>query len=401
MSLINKVLKEIENRQQNTSTANKETITLGLNSLPNKYNIKLISLITGIIVLSLGLVFITIQKFHKIQQKAPSAKIAPTNTLVSKNPYQTNATNLPVKLENIALNVEKNKTTINFFLNQSTLYFLAHDDTERHLSLTLSNTKLLKQPAINLANTVIREIKPVQSGNNTVVNIDVASDTQIIGLQMITQPKPELQLTLLNSNTPTGVIHKTNHPFSKEEISEQYYQKATALISEEKNDSAIDTLYKAVSNNPNNKKAREALVSLLVKNGDLTSANEMLQPGLKANPEYSPFTELQAYIYMEKNQKEKAIKSLEANPPPIESDTSYFGFLANLYQQTGQYMSAARLYDQLTKIEPTRGIWWVGLGISLESAQKINAANEAYQNALATSDLTTDLKIFVENKIKG
>lgn len=400
MSLINKVLQEIENRQQNAGTAEKETIILNLNSVPQKYNIKFISLVTAVIVFTFGLIFSATHKFHKNHQKIPEAQITTANA-INKNPYQANAVNLPVKLENISLNVEKNKTTINFFLNQNTLYYLAHDDTERHLSLTLSNTKLLKQPIINLDNTVIKEIKPVQSGNNTVINLDVVNGTQIIGLQMITQPKPELQLTLLNSNTPTGVIHKTTHPFSKEEISAQYYQKALSLISEGKNDAAMDLLDRAISNDPSNKKARESLVSLLIKNGSITTANEILQPGLRANPEYSPFTELQAYIYMEKGQRAKAIKILETNPPPIESDTSYFGFLANLYQQSGEYMLAARLYDQLTKVEPTRGIWWVGLGISLESAQKINAANEAFQNALATSDLSTDLKLFVENKIKG
>jgi MSHA biogenesis protein MshN len=63
-------------------------------------------------------------------------------------------------------------------------------------------------------------------------------------------------------------------------------------------------------------------------------------------------------------------------------------------------MQAAALYDQLTKLEPQKPVWWLGLGIALESAGKNNAAQEAYSRASNNSDVLPELKTFLNNKIK-
>ena len=58
------------------------------------------------------------------------------------------------------------------------------------------------------------------------------------------------------------------------------------------------------------------------------------------------------------------------------------------------------IYNQMTKILPHDSRWWVGLGMSLESAQKVNAALEAYRRASEISNIPPELREFISNKIR-
>ena len=85
--------------------------------------------------------------------------------------------------------------------------------------------------------------------------------------------------------------------------------------------------------------------------------------------------------------------------PTIAKDPEYHAFLAGLYEQNGQPLLAARVYNQLVHLVPTQGVWWMGLGISLEQLNKSNEALIAYNSALKTRALNPELQAYVDSRI--
>jgi MSHA biogenesis protein MshN len=51
------------------------------------------------------------------------------------------------------------------------------------------------------------------------------------------------------------------------------------------------------------------------------------------------------------------------------------------------------------RLNPQNGIWWMGLGISLEAQQRRDDAMVAFQRAKASGSLSGELPAFVDKKL--
>ena len=57
-------------------------------------------------------------------------------------------------------------------------------------------------------------------------------------------------------------------------------------------------------------------------------------------------------------------------------------------------------YQATVRLSPQTGIWWMGLGLSLEADGRTAEAREAYQKARASGTLSPELAAFVEQKLR-
>ncbi len=78
----------------------------------------------------------------------------------------------------------------------------------------------------------------------------------------------------------------------------------------------------------------------------------------------------------------------------------YQAFLAALLQRDSRNKEAAELYLQALQKSPQTGIWWMGLGISLQAESRVPEAQEAFSRAKASNSLSPELLAFVESKLK-
>ena len=75
--------------------------------------------------------------------------------------------------------------------------------------------------------------------------------------------------------------------------------------------------------------------------------------------------------------------------------------LAAVYQKADQFQQAADIYSQLVTLQPRSGIFWMGLGISLEGYGQSKEALDAYQYAIKNGGLKPDLVNYISSRISA
>ncbi len=156
----------------------------------------------------------------------------------------------------------------------------------------------------------------------------------------------------------------------------------------------------ALDGNPHNGAAREALAELYARNGLKPEAETLLRAGLALGGANQPaFAKLYASLLARQGAASQAIRMLRAHEPHMRTDPEYYALLAGLLQHSGDYAAAAELYRRLVALDPAQGVWWAGLGISLEQTGKPDAALHAYLQARAAGGLSDAVAQYVQNRI--
>lgn len=257
------------------------------------------------------------------------------------------------------------------------------------------HTKLEKQPATSMPlskpQAKSKPMLPESNSNNAAVKqAPVAS-----------MPKMHAPATEALSLPAHHVMHyvKQEVPLTQAQKISALYQKAQTELDNSNDVAAIAQLRLILQRQPTELHARELLASVLLSDNESSQANDVINVGLKRMPHYAPFTNIKARILMQQGQYAQAIGVLNQASPEIASNPDYYALLAALYQQSSKYMMAAQLYHQLVHVDPANGIWWMGLGVALEAAEKNNAALEAFEHALKGVGLTPATKAYVQQQV--
>lgn len=196
-------------------------------------------------------------------------------------------------------------------------------------------------------------------------------------------------------------IEKTVVPYSPEEVAENAYQEAARLRRQGDAAGAERQLRTLLATEPKHVKARELLSGLQIENGRVLDAQETLEQSVALLPAHLGFRYLLARLYLERGELVLAVNVLEAARRPGLSDPELSAFLAAVYQRAGRHADAVRSYQDALTARPLEGRWWVGLGISLETQKDNDAARIAYRNGLDTGRLTSNLVQYAEARVKA
>lgn len=209
------------------------------------------------------------------------------------------------------------------------------------------------------------------------------------------------------NSTPVRNIEKQNSTLSKvrrqAEPAEQaanLFVRASDLLKSRQPGEAEKVLQKVLSLDAGHSRARELLASLLFQDTQHIAAAEVLEAGIRQQPGYIPFNLLLARVRMEQGRDTDAIIVLESQKPLARAYSDYYALLAALYQRVARHADAAKIYRGLVDVFPGRAVWWMGLGISMQSLDKTAEALTAYQRALKSHGLQPELKKFVQQRIR-
>lgn len=198
-------------------------------------------------------------------------------------------------------------------------------------------------------------------------------------------------------NTDTTVMHKTLRIPSPHEQAAQHYNNAQQSLAANNLMQAESALRAALAADPGHSKSSETLATLLLQQGQRDAAGQILSAALKQSPVQPRLAMLQARLLAEAGRDTEAVSILQT--AQSSGDADYQALLGALQQRLGNDIQAADAYRLALTSAPQRGIWWLGLAISLERSQQSVQALTAYRNALSDTALETQVSDYVRARI--
>ncbi len=382
MSLINQMLRDLDQRQATGAThnAHKNQPSLTIPFIPPRPQakaplLKIAFYFITIILLGIASYFSYLSYNYKstLQQANNNANLMGENNIISNNvaAIKTNTTSL--------VNKSTKKTSQQEIIQKTSL-----------------NTAINTDPVVAANKVAANEATVTKVTNNHEPGLYKATNQPTINNTI----KKPVQAVKIVHDHDTNRIQKQSLQLKPEQKSELAYQKGYQFLQQNKIYSAEDKLLLALEYNKKHIKAREVLVSLYLKTGRKIEARETLKQGILYLPRYSNFTKLYARLLIDNKQISKAVRVLLQHKPAITGDLNYYALLAASYQRNNNHAAAAKTYVELLKLKPREGIWWVGMAISLEALGKNKQALDAYEKARQTGTLNTRVSNYSTQRLK-
>jgi MSHA biogenesis protein MshN len=180
---------------------------------------------------------------------------------------------------------------------------------------------------------------------------------------------------------------------------ENEYRRASGLAVQGKSTEAMTALEQSLQLDPRHVAARQMLASMLVEAGRSDEALSQLKAGLALDQTQPSLAMALARLQVEKGDAKGALQTLQGGLPYAVEFGDYHAFLAALLQRQERHKEAVDEYGAALKLVPQNGLWWMGIGISLQADNRMKEAREAYDRAKTSNTLPPDLLAFVDQKL--
>ncbi len=195
-------------------------------------------------------------------------------------------------------------------------------------------------------------------------------------------------------------VHKQPHSSTPAQQAQAEFRRAVQLLNQGRVSEAERALAGALSIDPSQASARQALISLLVDQRRLNEAQRLLQEGLALDPAQVQFATVLARIYVERNDYDKALGVLRGCKGDVSRDADYNSLLGAVLQHMSRPGEAADAYRAALRAAPQTGTAWIGLGLSLAALDHRPEAAEAFRRAVATGSLSQEVRDYAEQQLR-
>ena len=148
---------------------------------------------------------------------------------------------------------------------------------------------------------------------------------------------------------------------------------------------------------PGNADACRLLTVVYLEDGRADLAAETIEAGLKLHDKDQNLLRLYVQALVKQKKYSQAIvvmgRRIELTSPED------LGYMAGLYQKNNDHIEAVKYYAQALQLVPSKSVWWLGQGISLEILKQYKEAIQSYQKSVSTGELSTNLMEYAINRM--
>lgn len=241
-----------------------------------------------------------------------------------------------------------------------------------------------------------RETVAVASEENTAAdtlesnqNVSPESDTQLAEGEPAQAAVAQNAVNL--GESPAEEV-KNVSALSPEEQDVRAVQKALQFIAENKTTEAYAALEQEIIDNRYAHQTRETYAKLLLNEGNLLGAFELIEAGLDLSPNHRGFKKVKARLLISQGKLNDAVNLLLSRAPPVDTDLEYHEILATAQLASRDYEGALISYSGLVRQDQSQGRWWYGFAASQDSLGNLNAARQGYSRAVSLSNLSANLR---------
>lgn len=251
-----------------------------------------------------------------------------------------------------------------------------------------------------------RAIIPVQTFESGLVKFQIVLSRHGSNLATgnIKQPLREVRPPAAEgAKTPVADKPQAEAPLkttSPRQMAQFHYRKALTLLQEGRAAETQENLENALTTDPGHASARELLAIILIEAGKPQQAEDLLQKGLTGAQEQNRLAMLLARLKMSQGNLKGALEVLSQSQQYAVDNASYQAMMAAVLQRNGQHEDAIGRYRSALRREPDNAPWLVGLGISLQAANKPSEAADAFARARQTGKLDPVLEAFAKQRLK-
>lgn len=150
---------------------------------------------------------------------------------------------------------------------------------------------------------------------------------------------------------------------------------------------------------PDNINARKKLAALLFSQKHQRQASSVLEQGLKIHPDNPELRLMLARLRYQQGQPAEALLLLQQRSPAVTRWPKYIGFRAALAEQAQKFELAAQDYHALLSADASNPRWWLGYAVSQDRLKNVKPAYDAYRHVLDDSSMNPEVLDFVHMRL--
>lgn len=176
------------------------------------------------------------------------------------------------------------------------------------------------------------------------------------------------------------------------------YRQAVATAQAGQRQSALRLAHESITLDPLHAAARQLVAVLEHEQGDTDRATGVLRDGLAIDARQSTLALLLARLLVTQGSADAALAVLDKHGV-VGSEAD--GLRAGVWAQQGEFKTALLAYESALRQQPGNAIWWLGLGVALESDGQAQRARQAYGRAQSLGLLRDDLAVYVDQRLRA
>lgn len=178
------------------------------------------------------------------------------------------------------------------------------------------------------------------------------------------------------------------------------FRRAENALAAGRSAEAVEGLKAALKQDPTYVQARQILLRQLLDMRKIEEAMTVLQDGLEQQPAQTGWAMSLARLQLEQHDVAAADRTLAKSQLYAEANADYAGFQGHLKSRLGANRAAVTNYQRATRLAPSEGRWWLGLGLALEADGRPAEAREALRRSIATATLSVELSAVAEQHLR-